>query len=246
MDILLPSLPISTQIRAVLKEAIVDRGQPAALIHQPLLVAIEKTTITGDDLLAFCRLRYHAVSQFEALLEFVYQCAVKNNRPNLTKVLHRNLCDERGLAYEPDAETGQVIPSGYGAHNEWRQDFLDALGIAAPDGKPYLLYRFDEQDDFSQLIGMLLAAEFMVPFEDQRVLNALKKCFPEVMESPKASRYLHDHVEHDFSVHFPELMEAVVADIRDENELAKVEEGIRRVVAERYRFYEYSAERISL
>ena len=234
------SIPIPSRIRWGLKELIFDRAQPASLINHPLFVAIEKTTIKANQLLQFCQLRYHAVSQFESLLEHVQRRCVQNNKPNLAKGLHRNLCDERGLAYDMN------VPSGEGAHSEWRQDFLEALGIAKADSQPIAMYQFTADDDFAMLVGMLLASEFMVPFEDQRVLNALKKHFPDIMKSSKASHYLQDHVEHDFTVHFPELLEAVAADIRDENELLQLEEGIRRVVVERYGFYEYAGEKISV
>ena len=236
------------QLIALVKSYIVGREAPALMQH-PLADALGKKDLTSVQLRRFCRLRYHAVLRFELLLERALALAKKENATALAEALHRNLCDERGVDYH----TGR--PLAQGAHSEWRQDFLDSLGVAMPDTRPFRLYMFTDADNLPFLIGILLAAEFTVPMEDARLLHSLRAAFPEIFTPAdpfaattetqrKATHYLQDHVEHDLANHLPELAQALLQDLRTEAAYTHLIAGIEHFCAERLQLYEAIQEKI--
>ncbi len=139
-----------------------------------MALAIGQSSLGPEKLSRFCDIRYHAVSEFEALLERAYSLAEQLGFFNLAVALHRNLCDERGLDYISGA------PNGQGAHSSWRHDFLSSLGIADAGKNPLTLYQFSETDPLPLLIGIVLAAEFTISVEDARLLKSLREAFPSI------------------------------------------------------------------
>lgn len=215
------------------------------LMAHPLASILGKGVLTQQELKHFCLIRYNAAPLFEQLVHRGYQLA--NETPGMERVahaLHENWCDERGM----NPTTGK--PTGDGSHSSWRRDCLTAIGVAVQEQSSFPLYAFTQADNAWVLTGMLLAAEYLIPLEYAKLLKSMRSAFPDIFtpadpsapstaEQEKASRYLVDHISHDAEHHLPDLLNAILHDLRSPADYASLTAGIERFAHERGALYSF-------
>lgn len=219
-------------------------GVRGVMAH-PLASILGKGVLTQQELKDFCLIRYNAAPLFEQLVHRGYLLAKAT--PGMERVahaLHENWCDERGI----DPATGKE--NGHGSHSGWRRDCLTAIGVAVHEHSSFPLYAYTEADNAWVLTGILLAAEYAIPLEYAKLLKSMRSAFPDIFtpadpsapytpEQAKASRYLVDHISHDAEHHLPDLLNAILADLRTEADYASLCEGIERFARERGELYSF-------
>ncbi len=235
------ALPDKADLTELLQQHLATRG----LMAHPLAMVLGKGVLTPEQLLHYCKIRYSAAPLFEHLAARAASLAEKEEAlPQLAAVLHRNLCDERGLDY------ASGLPTGEGSHSDWRTDFLNAIGLPPQARGDFPLYVYTEADNVWVLIGMVLAAEYAIPLEYARLLRSMRHAFPETFAPADpalpvtpaqsvATRYLQDHIEHDAGRHLPELLNAILHDLKTPQSYVGLTEGVRRFAAERAGLYDY-------
>jgi pyrroloquinoline quinone (PQQ) biosynthesis protein C len=232
------------------------------LLKHPLMVALRNTKLSAEQIKNFCDVRYNAASEFLPLLKHTLAKAKGANKPKLAEALEKNLRDETGY----DRDTGEKL-STPDAHSDWRKTFLDALGVTTTESNHFPLYQFKQDADLPTLVGLMLAAETVIPREDDRILRSVCKAFPDkfidyrdreavaafsarhdeeaLKQAIENSRYLVDHIEHDPKRHLYDLVKAIFAEFTPEERTAALISATE-LYKERKGLYDHIAEEISL
>lgn len=210
-----------------------------ALESHALLTAIAAGRLPARRLALFCRLRFEAAAPLLPLLERALQLADRHGESRLREVIAANIGDERGL-------------TGGGSHQQWRDDFLRALGQAMGPQWPVrpsrldAIYPFRFSDSLPCLSGMLLAVERFTPLEYQAILDGVRHPWPHLVaadagdaERWRHSRLLVDHIDHDLTRHLPQLVAALPPDwLVDDVAAAEIRRGIAMQLRHRSHLYD--------
>lgn len=199
--------------------------------------------------------RKSITASFMPMLIRARKLAIASGRTRLAEAIHANLSDEQGL----DPATG--IPTGAGSHEDWADQFMNALCALDPtfktEHRDTALARWDPYptmatDSLTTLCGMLMATEKCIPLEYAAFLRAFICAYPEFTK-PEQQASLHlfaDHIEHDERRHLPDLIDgflgcapgtrgcksAIPPSAMESKELL---EGMNRVISRRLDFYNH-------
>ncbi len=201
---------------------------------------------------AFAVQRYLAANNFEALLEAAIYAANESGDQNLASTLQSNLNDEIGVNND-----GSIDPDM--AHSKWRENFYGAIGVDEEQMQTKPLdstktYAEEVErlsnEDLLKMVGAILFLEFSIPKEFGKLREGRDKTFPEkfvdvsgdneaTLETKGRARlYLDDHIVHDAQSHYPNLLNAIKPYLADSKKIAKIKEGIIRIVEAKKVFYD--------
>lgn len=223
------------------------------MIDNPVLDAVERGELTPDQWREFAKQRYLAALRFEELLEAGIRKAQEIQDQELVEALASNLRDEKGL-------NSQGQPLQIGPHEKWRQDFYNALGLdghalasAAPlsGTQEYdaTLRRLIDTEDALTVAGALLIQEYSIPKEFERIKIGRNLTFPDQFvatenDTPEQRRqkqaarlYIDHHIAHDEHSHYPDLERAISKYAGDQENLAKIMNGMGIISEAKQKFY---------
>lgn len=223
-------------LRAQLVEWV--RSATRLIIEQPTLVAIQTGALTQEQWIFFAKQRFLAAEAFETLLETGKAHADTANDILLAQVLEKNLNDERGII-DGTLQTER-------AHSTWRRDFYRAIGVseqavqtATPTvgTKAYIqtLTSLIQDADYLKIAGAVLAIEGSLSSEFQKLQAGRDKTFPNL--NAKARLYIDDHILHDASSHYPDLLKALDRYIESKDTAKRIHEGITQITNAKTSFY---------
>ena len=189
--------------------------------------------------------------------DFVFDCVLKAkqiNNKSLLSVLMLNYLDEIGAD-----ENGKIINDNI--HAVWRQDYLDALGIADADidrakgntaeaNYNNRMQQFVDNAKPLVQIGAFLMLERLIPLEYRAMKSSRDALFPNifivnagdseavVQSKAVAARYIDAHITHDAQFHFPILVNALNVYQNQPQRLTEILAGIDFMVEARLSFYD--------
>ncbi len=224
-----------------------------SLIRQPLLGRIQRGELTVEQWKSFAEQRYLSSLPFERLLRSGITRAEERGDRELQSVLQKNLNDELGIV-----EGG--IQDSERSHETWRIRFYTALGLdqerlakATPSTGTRVytatLNTLIEDGTLGEIVGALLVLEGSIPTEFKKIKDGRDKTFKDVFseqstDSKDARRikadarlYLDDHIIHDASRHYPDLLKALGNYSMDLTVLDQIRTGGDRVIAAKEVFY---------
>ncbi|MCX5947416.1 MAG: hypothetical protein NTY67_04275 [Cyanobacteria bacterium] len=227
------------------------------LARHPLLVRLADGLYSPAVVAWAYRRRKAIVDTFMPLLSQARSMAEMAARPELTRALTENICDENGL----DPVSG--LPTGRGSHHEWAEWFIAALNEVDPPGNSaceftrlgfplWDPYPTTSRDSLALIVGMLMAAEKCIAIEYRAFLDAFTTAFPALVDGARPERLLLfvDHIEHDEQRHLPDLIDgflgrlpgskgyAVQVDQSHAVEALDLVAGMDRVLSVRRQFYD--------
>lgn len=234
-----------------------ENNETAAIVNNsPFLARLESGTAPQKLWDLWGTQRYHASHGFLPFLEGALEKTQRAGLHRTAEEIRHNICDERGVS-KKDGTT----PLKSGAHEDWRIDFYDALGITQDRlqqtrhttlagtraQKVFEMVSLQGPDNVWQHVGALFAVEVYVPVELKRIQTGLRntphlqeRFDPSTPEGRKNSLYVDHHVVHDAEDHAPRLYEAIVRDCIEhgttDNELALFSYGFDSMAECRYMF----------
>jgi pyrroloquinoline quinone (PQQ) biosynthesis protein C len=238
-----------TLLRGFIREA-----SEAFLVQNSILGKIQRAELSKEEWRAFAIQRYLAAIPFEDLLRAGIQQSEKQRYMELATALKKNLQDEMGV------DDQGMVNDGL-AHSTWRRDFYTRLGIQTEelesaveaDGTKVYRLALEEMintDDPLIIAGALLVLEATIPVEFRKMSHGRDKTFHEEFVASdqddastrqtkeKARLYLDDHVYHDATSHFPDLLRALEISLRTEEERDRVRSGAQRIMMAKKAFYD--------
>lgn len=229
--------------------------------NNPALDKIERGELGPARWREFAQQRYLAALPFEELLSAGIERARASGDAELTETLEANLRDERGIDANGIARPEQ-------AHETWRRDFYRALGVTdetlqsatpLPGTAEYAraLQKLIEQGDALAIAGALLVLEGTIPVEFRKIAEGRDKTFPEIFvdqpdDSPetlerktRARLYIDDHISHDASSHYPDLINALEKHAGQTETAGRIKYGADQIRRAKIAFYESADEIIA-
>lgn len=233
---------------------IIHDGLEQFLKHNNLLERLQTGELTKEQWRTFAVQRHLAAIPFEDLLREGIAGAEQQGYPELAEVLKRNLHDETGM-------DDQGVQHEELAHNTWRRNFYTRLGITGAElerasatmgTKAYIdiLEGIVKSGDPLVIAGALLVLEATIPTEFRKMKEGRDKTFRESfvdMEGDddatrdtkaRARMYLDDHILHDATAHFPDLLHALEQPTLTEDELDRIKAGARLITEAKKTFYQ--------
>lgn len=236
-------------LRGLIREA-----SEVFLVQNSILGKIQRAELSKEEWRAFAIQRYLAAIPFEDLLRTGIQQSEKQRYMKLATALKKNLQDEMGA-------DDQGMVNNELAHSTWRRNFYTQLGIqteeleSAVEADGTKIYRLALEetintDDPLIVAGALFVLEVTIPVEFRKMSHGRDKTFHEEFVASdqddtstkqakeKARLYLDDHVYHDATSHFPDLLRALAASLRTEEERVRVRSGAQRIMMAKKAFYD--------
>jgi len=192
----------------------------------------------------------------EGLIQMLMRCmdlAKHRDVDDVAKVMCSNLDDELGVDGEGNIDNGK-------SHAHWLGLFLRAMNIKQSDfdnteelleTKDYIatLNEIVESDNLFYIAGAILMLERIIPIEFRAIKTSRDQILPDVFleqngdnESTKATkadsrRYIDDHITHDASIHFPEMLQVLERYTHIPSAFAQMEKGMNTIIGARQNFY---------
>lgn len=241
------------EIRRFLLEMIHNASEQF-LKRNHLLERLQTGEITKEEWKTFAIQRYLAATPFEALLREGIAASARDGYSGLAEVIKSNLRDETGT--DDHGVTREEL-----AHDTWRRDFYTRLGItnaeleqasATAGTKEYIdmVDRIVKSGDPLAIAGALLVLEATIPMEFRKIKEGRDKTFPELFidvkdeddamrdAKAKARQYLDDHILHDATAHFPDLLRALEKSVLTEAEKDRLKRGAHWITEAKKVFYQ--------
>src|SRR3989338_5773463 len=198
--------PLLTQLIKHLNEVTED-----VVLNNNFLAAMKEGRVSQDAWRTFAIQRYLSTTVFEDTLRAAIRGAQKIEDKQLEKALQENLNDETGIGKDGVQDLAH-------AHRTWRRDFYLALGVLdeqAKNTKPFpgtksymdAMAKLTREGDALACAGALLAVERLIPQEFERLQKGRDAAFHDAFaNNPKARLYIDDHIIHDATSHYPDLL----------------------------------------
>lgn len=209
--------------------------------------------ISTDEWKTFLIERFIIAEGFVGLLGRGIELSQRDGLVEVEQALVQNLQDETGVT-----EDGLFDESL--AHSTWRQDFLRALSLndsasqnsaSSPGVRVYseTVQSLLKQEKTFVVIGAILFLESHIPHEFLHIQKGMEISFPDVFRlndqdseenrqyKKQARQYIDDHILHDASAHYPDLLRAVTDSIRGVEDLQDLTRGINIIAKAKIDFY---------
>jgi hypothetical protein len=189
---------------------------------------------TIDQFRDFAVMRHAMVHHFIDLLEKIRAEAKIPGYTNLVQAIEINISDEIGRS--SDGTIHEEL-----AHSTWRDWYLARIGVKVgsftkdfPAVKEYnqFISQSIQDNNLSYLIGVLLFLEASIPTEFSFILLKMKEFFTDT--DIKREKYLVDHIHHDASSHYPDLLHSIPPDV----DMGTIQKGIDDIFTIKVHFYE--------
>lgn len=230
--------------------------------NNPVLDTTQQGKLSIEHWRIFSEQRYRAALSFESLLQAGINSSHALGDEALAKALEDNLKDELGL----DAQ-GVTHPQQ--SHATWRRDFYHALGVdeaGLGDVNPLegtraysdTIESLVRQGDALAIAGALLVLEASIPTEFSKIKEGRDQSFPErFVDLPtdsadvrrtksKARMYIDDHIVHDASSHYPQLLKALEKHAGSTKADKRIRQGVVDITKAKMSFYDSLAKRLAL
>ncbi len=222
-------------------------------VNNEVLDALKNGEFSSEQWQIFAEQRYLAALSFEKLLEAGISEAKRIGDKDLEKTLQSNLNDELGID-----QNGERVPEK--AHETWRKDFYEALGVSEKDlkkaesfdgTKSYskILEELIRNGDSLEIAGALLMLEGSIPVEFHKIQEGRDRSFSDAfVEKPndseqvkerkaKARLYIDDHIAHDASSHYPDLIRTLEKYVFDPEAFERIKQGVEKIKTGKQNFY---------
>lgn len=228
-------------------------------VASTVLVCCRKGRMTADTFRRLVRQRHQNASRFVPLLEAGIAAAKRGGQPKLASVFERNWRDETGINLSGEC---RLVRS----HATWRDWYLVALGMTQKPSPAWygtahyeaMVERLIAGGDCFEIAGALLLLEAAIPLEFEALVVARDQLFPEAfVASPNATAdthatierarlYLDDHIRHDRTYHYPDLLRALECIAADEAVMVRVMHGVHHAFVAKCIFYASAAIELGL
>ncbi|MEN9558185.1 MAG: Iron-containing redox enzyme [Candidatus Parcubacteria bacterium] len=233
--------------------SLIQEASERFLRENPVLKKIQRGELSEAQWRDFAIQRYLAALPFERLLIAGMEAAEQEGYEELASVIRTNLHDETGT---DDAG----VKHEEMAHGTWRHDFYTRLGISDADLETAHVGAGTERyasvsealakngDPFA-IAGALLVLEATIPSEFRQIKDGRDKTFRDAFverddddaqtrnEKAKARLYLDDHIHHDATSHFPDLLIALERIAKDISIKERIKDGAHQITDAKAAFY---------
>jgi len=222
-------------------------------VNNEVLDAIKSGEFSREQWQTFAKQRYLAALSFENLLESGIVEAKRTGDTQLEETLQSNLNDELGVD-----ESGEKVSEK--AHETWRRDFYEALGVSEQDLKKskafngtktysQTLENLIKNGDSLEIAGALLILEGSIPAEFKKIQEGRDKTFPDAFvdklddseeikeRKARARLYIDDHIAHDSSSHYPDLIRALEKYVFNPDAFTRIKQGVEKIKDAKKEFY---------
>jgi hypothetical protein len=239
-----------------LKDYVISENR-AVVRNDPVVLALLRKQMNARQYKLYAAQRAAVASNFVRLVVKTANAARATGDIELAAALDANADDELGRCSD-----GVVRPEFN--HRNWKLAYLRALGLdaEAPDfpllhgtrAHAQAFLELEAGGGMLRMAGALLSLENIIPLEYRAAIQSRNHLFPQLFcvdagddvatmrRKKNASQYLDDHVVHDASEHFPQLLRALEKYQNDAAAMQEIRAGIDFVNRHRKAFYAGLAE----
>lgn len=210
--------------------------------NHPSLVRIGTDALTQDAWRGFAAERYLTAMIFASLLDAAIDGAKQAKDCAVARELEKNRDDELGIVDD--------VVDQSAAHATWRKNFYDTLGvtdemlnahIGSPAAKGYMdvMQSVLRTGEYLVITGTILALERFFPVEFGIMKKGRDILFADAFaDNPRSRLYLDDHIAHDASAHYPDLLAALEPHVENDGDMARINAGIDAAENAKRAFYD--------
>ena len=200
---------------------------------------LKKQHLSMEDYSRYFSHKYSTVGYFTDFLQDGANIAKEGNLPHIQESFQSNYNDESGImdsVYDKDWE-----------HETWRQTMLKHLDVKSTSENPEyskMIQDLKSNKNIFFMSGYLTLVELFVAMEMKNIWNGMKRDLPaELTDYDKEKiphnplEYIQNHADHD-GKHYAEIMDAVLKDMKSEEEKQEFLKGLDFGYMTRQKLYE--------